>query len=1002
MSKNKQHIIAYHPDNQQVASQIREDLAKAGYLVEGKSLDSDLQASLRQTVGSPTGAILLLVTDNFLKSEQCMNGALEALQHWADNGQLVPIVADGRYLSTNGTTWEYVPTSFERVSNIINYMNHWQDKYLMLRKELRGNEDNAQLESQIEITKQVSGEVGEFLRYLRNLRWHNLADFKAGNYVAFRQFMDDVTPEELAEQETAKESAATPPQAAAPGTAAPREKTLAEIIQASGDELMAENTDIDKKKKDLGAEQAESDNPPVDLNDIPGLDMLKDLDKSPSNAAGKLLDEDDEEGVALSSILNEVMNEDDDGQAFKFLGEDPDHPDDFDLESLFDEEETPAAEANEHADEDYDDDEVSLDLVSDEDEGLVLRADGGGHSTPEEVLEHAVLLFDEGRKSEGLDFLRQTVQLNASDNTMRYYYAYALARYGQDFSNAKSQLEVILANDMENTDALFLLGELSENQGEFEEAKHNFETVAALQPDFPEVYYRLGMLTLQHFEGQENLALEFFKKSVEYNQKNADAQYILATLYNEFAADVPSAIKHFYLALRYNPQHAFANYDLALLHFQNGDRQLAQEHYRKAVELNPELKSADNDAAFLAASKNAEVEIAGNEVVSEDIEQVPGAFASTQEVPEPTANTASAEAAEATDVDIVANEIAEAIEEAIEPLQTEAPTNEPDLEPTLEDLLESELEEETEVPVAVPAVEAKIVGDPTNKNFTATLEEILDQEDEMEEDEFVLPLSNDKPSVQVKTVLITGATSGIGRATAEIFARNGYRVIATGRRAERLTEMKANFKERFNADLLVLPFDVRNHEAVKTAIDNLPEAWRDIDILINNAGLSRGLSPIHEGDIEQWETMIDTNIKGLLYLTRAIAPLMVKRRSGHIINLASSAGKEVYPGGNVYCATKFAVDALTKSMRLDLYTHNIRVSQVAPGHVEETEFARVRFDGDTERAAKVYENFQPLKSSDVAEVIFFIATRPPHVNVQDVLLFGTQQAGSNFIDRSGR
>lgn len=997
MSKNKQHIIAYHPDNQQVATQIREDLAKAGYLVEGKSLDAEIQKPLRQTVGSPTGAILLLVTDNFLKSEQCMNGALEALQHWADNGQLVPIVADGRYLSSNGTTWEYVPTSFERVSNIINYMNHWQDKYLMLRKALRDNEDNAQLESQIEITKQVSSEVGEFLRYLRNLRWHNLADFKAGNYVAFRQFMDDVTPEELSAQ-ASSEPVPTPTAqpTAVPDETASREKTLAEIIQASGDELMAENTDIGKKKKDPEAAQAESDNPPVDLNDIPGLDMLKDLDKTPSHANAKNADDDDEEGVALSSILNEVMNEDDDGQAFKFLGDDPDHPDDFDLESLFDEDEAPAGEANEPSDEDYDEDEVSLDLVSDEDEGLVLRADGGGHSTPEEVLEHAVLLFDEGRKAEGLDFLRQTVQLNASDNTMRYYYAYALARYGQDFSNAKSQLEVILANDMENTDALFLLGELSENQGDFEEAKHNFETVAALQPDFPEVYYRLGMLTLQHFEGQENLALEFFKKSVEYNQKNADAQYILATLYNEFASDIPSAIKHFYLALRYNPQHAFANYDLALLHFQNGDRQLAQEHYRQAVALNPELKSADNDAAFLAVPTIVNIETTETESVTEDMLQAAEDFALVNETPGTTASEAPKEA--------VANEIAEAIEEAIEPLQAEALANadEPNWEPTLEDLLESEIETEDEIPVVAPLVEAKTTTDPNNKNFTATLEEILDQEDDMDEDEFVLPLSNDKPVVMVKTVLITGATSGIGRATAEIFARNGYRVIATGRRAERLAEMKANFKERFNADLLALPFDVRDHQAVKAAIDNLPEAWRDVDILINNAGLSRGLSPIQEGDIEQWETMIDTNIKGLLYLTRAIAPQMVKRRSGHIINLASSAGKEVYPGGNVYCATKFAVDALTKSMRLDLYTHNIRVSQVAPGHVEETEFARVRFDGDTERAAKVYENFQPLKSSDVAEVIYFVATRPPHVNVQDVLLFGTQQAGSNFIDRSGR
>lgn len=1024
MSKNKQHLIAYHPDNLQVATEIREELAKTGYLVEGKSLNDKTNVPLRKSVVSPNGAILLLVTDNFLKSEQCMNGALSALQHWADNGQLVPIVADGHQQKPDGTGWEVAPTSFERVSNIIYYMNHWQDKYLTLRKEKRGHEDDDQLEEQVELTKNISGEVGEFLRYLRNLRWYSLADFKAGNYRAFRQFTDDAPIEPPTEipQAPAEDTPEIPPTTAAttpPVDPAenipPRERTLAEIIQDSGDELMAENTDIGKKKKSTEPEELT-----VDLNDIPGLNQLKDLDtseESDSPEAGSTTDDDDDDGVEISSILNEVLGEDDAGEPFKFVGEDPDHPEDFDLESLFDEEETTDKAETEPA---YTGDEVSLELVSDEEEGLVLRADGNGHSTPEEVLEHAVLLFDDGKKEEGLDFLRQTVQLNASDNTMRYYYAYALARYGKDFSNAKSQLEVILANDMENTDALFLLAELSESQGDYEEARHNFETVAALQPDFPEVYYRLGLLTLQHFEGQENLALEFFKKSVEFNPKKADAQYILATLYNEYADDTKNAIKHFNLALRYDPKHAYANYDLALAHLQNGDRELAAEHYLKAIELNPELKSEQNDTAFLAAppsveQENPPSELAENESFDQNIDDAVANLAVADEITEPSEGEAVSEEIEETAENIATlEEIAEVVEDestptphadteedALAPQETEV-IPEPSIEPTLEDLLDEV--EETEIePAVTPTIPvAKTTADPTSKKFTATLEDILDQAVDSSEDKFELSLSKEKTKVEVKTVLITGATSGIGRATAELFASHGYRVIATGRRADRLDELATNFKEKYHNTLLTLPFDVRNLDAVRTAIENLPEGWRDIDILINNAGLSRGLSPIHEGEIEHWETMIDTNIKGLLYLTRAVAPLMVKRRSGHIINVASSAGKEVYPGGNVYCATKFAVDALTKSMRLDLYTHNIRVSQVAPGHVEETEFARVRFDGNVEKAAKVYENFQPLRSSDVAEVIYFMATRPPHVNVQDVLLFGTQQAGSNFIDRSGR
>ena len=254
---------------------------------------------------------------------------------------------------------------------------------------------------------------------------------------------------------------------------------------------------------------------------------------------------------------------------------------------------------------------------------------------------------------------------------------------------------------------------------------------------------------------------------------------------------------------------------------------------------------------------------------------------------------------------------------------------------------------------------------------------------------------------EIKTVLITGASSGIGMATAEIFAQHGHRVILTGRRLERLEMLKNRFDDLYENDVLVLAFDIRDPQAVEAAIRHLPDDWKQVDILINNAGLAKGLAPIHEGSLEHWETMIDTNIKGLLYITRLIAPGMVERRNGHIINIGSSAGKETYPNGNVYCATKFAVDALTKAIRMDLYTHNVRVSQVSPGHVEETEFALTRFDGDAERA-RIYDQFQPLKASDVAETIYFIASRPPHVNIQDVWMYGSQQASSTMIDRSGR
>lgn len=245
---------------------------------------------------------------------------------------------------------------------------------------------------------------------------------------------------------------------------------------------------------------------------------------------------------------------------------------------------------------------------------------------------------------------------------------------------------------------------------------------------------------------------------------------------------------------------------------------------------------------------------------------------------------------------------------------------------------------------------------------------------------------------------ITGATAGFGKATADIFARNGYDVVITGRRKERLDELSAQLKADYKTDVLALNFDVRELKAVEKAIGSLSGKWKNIDVLVNNAGLAAGLNPIHEGNIDDWERMIDTNVKGLLYMTRLVAPLMVANKKGHIINIGSTAAKEVYANGNVYCASKFAVDALNKAMRIDLLQHNIRVSSVNPG-MAETEFSIVRFAGDTDKAKTVYKGLQPLRAEDIAETIWWIASRPAHVNILDVVLTPTAQANSAHILR---
>lgn len=252
-----------------------------------------------------------------------------------------------------------------------------------------------------------------------------------------------------------------------------------------------------------------------------------------------------------------------------------------------------------------------------------------------------------------------------------------------------------------------------------------------------------------------------------------------------------------------------------------------------------------------------------------------------------------------------------------------------------------------------------------------------------------------------KIVLITGATSGIGKATSAKFAKQGFNLILTGRRLPILQDLKKKYKRKYAIKVKILNFDVRDAAATKKAFNSLDNNWKKIDVLLNNAGLAKGFDPIHEGKLEDWETMIDTNVKGLLYMTRLVSPGMVKRKSGHIINICSTAGHEVYPKGNVYCATKHAVDALTKGMRLDLTQYGLKVSQISPGAVEETEFSLNRFDGDKNKA-KIYEDYNPLTSRDVARTIYFVASQPQHVNIQDVLIMGRQQASSTQIDRSGR
>ena len=244
-----------------------------------------------------------------------------------------------------------------------------------------------------------------------------------------------------------------------------------------------------------------------------------------------------------------------------------------------------------------------------------------------------------------------------------------------------------------------------------------------------------------------------------------------------------------------------------------------------------------------------------------------------------------------------------------------------------------------------------------------------------------------------KIALVTGVTSGIGEATAILLAKEGYDLIITGRRAERVAAFEQKIVAEYGVKVLPLVFDVRSLEEVQANLGTLPDEWKAIDVLVNNAGLAVGLNPVQDGVVDDWERMIDTNVKGLLYVTKVVANYMKERCSGHIINLCSIAGKESYANGNVYCATKHAVDALTKGMRIDLLPYKVRVSQICPGAVE-TEFSVVRFKGDQQRADNVYKGFEPLTAMDVADAILYMVKCPPHVNINDMVIMPTAQANS--------
>ena len=522
----------------------------------------------------------------------------------------------------------------------------------------------------------------------------------------------------------------------------------------------------------------------------------------------------------------------------------------------------------------------------------------------EQVIHRAWRMADAGNAEEALEELADALEDRPDHDDLQYQYALMLALGGENLREADRQVDALLQRQPDHPEGRFLAGELNLAAGRYRRARQDWEHLADLQPNYPELNQRLGMLLVEHFPEEAREAGAYLGRAVKEGQGSGEVYY----RYGELLAgplDRPKrARKMLQRAIAADPEHAPAHYRLAVLEFDRGNIQLAKKNYLVAVSLEPAYDTPANRRAFHATP-----------VVS-----------ATPRKP------------------------AEAPSDALTALKRN-----------------------------IADLEAMLAGSQTKERASARLA---------------------RPG-EGKTVLLTGATSGIGLATARRLARDGYRLILVGRRQERLENVAQELRTGEGIETHVLSLDVSQRERVGEAVASLPRDWQTIDLLINNAGKAKGFDPIHTGDLDHWDEMIDVNLRGLLYITRAVTPGMVKRQGGMVINVASTAGKEVYPNGNVYCATKHAVDALTHAMRLDLVKYGIRVGQICPAHVEETEFALVRFDGDRDRA-KIYDDFQPLRSRDVAEAIHFMVSQPAHVNVLDMVIQGTQQASSTVVDRSGR
>jgi NADP-dependent 3-hydroxy acid dehydrogenase YdfG/Tfp pilus assembly protein PilF len=1090
-------ILAHCTENQMVAAKIASALTDKAAVEKVVFDNSNGMEGLRKaTYSSPNASVLLLISDNFLKSEKCMNDALLLIQSLGAAQRLITVTTEGIY-QENGRP-VILPTSFDRVSNVIQYMNYWQDRYLDLRRK-KPEGDETTFNEKVRVVRTISSEIGELLRYLRSTEYYSYDQFEDSNFIVLFRVLGIQVTEEMAIATHVNVQNIN-----VHHTALPTEAVVAELEPemagessynpfANGIHFGSKNSTTETNNY-LETLMGDDEPAPSDPQSVPNqseitvseaADKMKELATNGVAHMKEVAIEQAPEAIVdnLSPTSDFQM------RANELINDGLDRP--SSLESLIAgmRTETSFVEKPEISD------KLSrqVDAILETETAPSVRGGFGG-LTLEQILKDgdlAELVQKEGSKNGASNGEALIVPPTQNGTPVDV---------APPSSNGNG-----LHVDLDDTDSDLVKQIAAEAEREFQEkmrlkakaeapvkAEEIAPKIKAYTPAIAEplVVEMPAVADIENFAEKPDADFRDLTETIDVDEVKSEVTRIFdeaeepaahfefeenindkfteetAALFDEpVAPKAPVKIVNKLIIERAKPVApvvtvapiveniaenivdttpiAVIAAAAATLNWGKNDPEVAQilleeaqpaeklSHYQLAAELAQQsrLTEATEQLEILLETdrKNVEAyvllaylaEQQGDHTLSlNSLEKVallnpdyPGIYYKLGQLTKEHFKKQSRKALRYFQ-DAVAQDPANAdaqyrlgmmlIEQkgehaaAIEHF-LRATESAPQHDGAAFELAKAYVETGDQKSAAAFYARATELN---GMYQTAENDVVFFYEEPKPEPivaEVVAPTINDNGV----TVMITGATAGIGMATAAIFAQNGYRLILTGRRNDRLEDIKANFESTYNNRIQILNFDVRNLEGIKTAVSQLEEDFKNVDILINNAGLASGLSPIHEGDVKDWELMIDTNIKGLLYVTRAVAPSMVARKKGHIINLSSIAGKEIYPNGNVYIATKHAVDALTKAMRVDLHKFGIRVSQVAPGAVEETEFALVRFHGDVEKA-KIYDEFTPLKASDVAKSIYFIATQEAYVNIQDIVMAGTQQAAAAFVDRSGR